>query len=406
MLRYLFALALAGAALLVPVEAQVYTIQPRPMQVNNRPRGGFSVSFRYAGAAKVTFEDVGSVGSSQDIGDTLSLQSRFYDDGSVDLDTRSGSTLSNFDDGRTNRWNYNFDTQITPSGDIAFHKYSTASNGTDISADTGSGAGIDMQYDMVLGVGGGKVTDRAWSYTWGIMAGAVFSPLNAKVRQQVKANLVTITDTYSLEGAEVPHANPADLDGDGIADYVPGYTAPSTTTLDGIGPTGQSVTYTIDNTTLLDNRPFSRSDPLVTPDAVDIDGYWQVKGAYYSFRAGPWLRWQFSRFLSLRASVGATYSFIGAKMERDELVSGIDVLSALREGDVSVPKNESTFGVFGALDAEWWVSDRTGFFASFTYENAGKDFVLTSGDPTAGGRRAVVQMPKGGGFRAGISVLF
>ena len=36
-------------------------------------------------------------------------------------------------------------------------------------------------------------------------------------------------------------------------------------------------------------------------------------------------------------------------MERDERVSGIDVLNALHEGSVSEPNTESRIGVFGAV---------------------------------------------------------
>lgn len=380
MLRYLSALALLGTVVLVSVEAQVYTIQPRPMTVDNRPRGGFSLSLRYSGSANVTFEDVGTITSNLNVGDMTSRAVRVYHDGFIGSDSRGGG-----DDGRTNTWSYDFDSQVTAGGDIAFHRYATTTNGTDVRADAGSMQGVDMQYDYVIGVGGSNVTDRAWTFTWGVMAGGVFSPVNASTRQTISANLVTLEDIYSLEGAAVPEAP---------------YSAPSTTTVNGTDAAGNPVSFIVDNTTLINNRPYERTTTTLA-DGASIDGFWQVKGGYYSFRLGPWVRWQLFRNLSVRASVGATYSFLGVKMEHDEVVADLETDSLLRGGMTSDTQRAERYGAYGALDVEWWLSDRTGFFAGVTYEDTGEDVVLRAGE-----RQAVIELPNGTGFRAGISVLF
>jgi len=391
--RYLFALALC-LAFGGQLQAQVYTIQPRSMRVENKPRGSFSLSVRYGGATNVVFEDVGAIPSLRDLGNLTDGITRVYDDGFVGLDTRTSA--ENDDDGRTNRWAYNYATQQT-NGDIALHQYSTASNDTDIEIDSGALAGIDMQYDFVVGVFGAKLSDKIWTFTWGGMFGGVFSPVNTKSRQQVTVDLVTVTDLYSLEGAAMPAAP---------------YTAPSTTTVTETAPDGTTFTRTIDNTTLLNSRPYSRSAPVTLADAALVDGFWQVKGAIYSVRAGPWLRWHLGSRLSLRASAGVAFSYVGVKMEYDEILNEgfVNIRSPqfLRGGNITEPDDANRFGVFGSLDAEWWISDRTSFFASLTYEDTGDDLeiIANQDDEDIPDRRAVVELPNGTGFRVGVTVLF
>jgi hypothetical protein len=389
MLRFLFAVALALPAMLVPLAAQIYTIQPQPMQAQNKPHGSFSLSYRSGSSVNVRFEDVGAIPSRQNFGDTFSEVPRSYDDGFVTLDTRGDFNANAVtDDGRTNRWAYAYSSQVTPENDLAFHAYSTASNGTDIDIDSGSLTGVEMQYDYVIGVFGPKVSDKAWSFTWGAAIGAVFSPVNAKVRDTVKANLLTTTDVYSLEGAAVPGSP---------------YTAPSTIDVAGVTSGGASVTYTVDNTTLLNNRPYRRTSDVVTPDAADVDGFWQVKGGYYTLRVGPTLRWQFGRHMSVRATIAGSVTFLGLTMEYDELVDDLQATQPLRAGGFTEADSDLIYGYYGALDAEYWLTDRTGFFAGVTLEETGDDVVLTAG---SAGRRAVVEMPSGTGFRVGMTVRF
>jgi hypothetical protein len=186
---------------------------------------------------------------------------------------------------------------------------------------------------------------------------------------------------------------------------VPGapYSAPSTTTVTGLDSSGNAVTYTIDNTTLLNNRPYSRTLDVVTPDGAEVDGFWQVKGGYYTLRLGPTLRWQFGRHLSVRATVSGTVTFLGLDMEYDELVDDLEAIQPLRAGGITETEKDLVYGYYGALDVEYWLTDRTGFFAGVTIEETGDDVVLTAG---SAGRQAVVELPSGTGFRVGISVQF
>lgn len=398
--RFPFAVALFFTALLIPAEAQVYTIQPRPVRVENKPRGGFSLSFHSGGALSVGFQGVGNIASLHNPTDATSEMLRTYDDGFVALDTRGGNASPDVgDDGRTNTWGYRFNEQATADGNLAFHQFSTSNNGTQVTAETGSVPGVDMQYDMCLGVFGSKVTEKAWAFSWGGMVGGAFSAVNAKKNERITANLRTLTDFYSPEGAVIPLAQAA------------GYQSPSTTIVPGFDANGNPIEITVDNSTLINNRPYSRTD-VTLANGAQVDGFWQVKGAYYSFRAGPWLRWQFSRHLSLRASAGATYSFLGVTMEYDELLvedraKNVRFGQFVRVGTASRPEKIDRVGLFGALDAEWWLSDRTGIFASVTYEDSGSDVTLRAGESgTASERTAIVKLPSGTGFRAGFNILF
>jgi len=84
-------------------------------------------------------------------------------------------------------------------------------------------------------------------------------------------------------------------------------------------------------------------------------------------------------------------------------MNGLAATELLRGGGLTTPDKNVLYGYYGALDAEFWLTERTGFFAGVTIEDSGKEVVLSSG---GSGRRAVVELPSGTGFRAGISVLF
>ena len=100
---------------------------------------------------------------------------------------------------------------------------------------------------------------------------------------RVAARLTTVTDYYSLFGVtpgDAPYSSPSSI---------------STTVVDASGAPvlnddGSARTVTTDTSVLIGNSPAGRSENFST-DNTSVSNNWKVKGAYYTFRAGPtvWL---------------------------------------------------------------------------------------------------------------------
>jgi hypothetical protein len=388
MLRSALIVPLLLAACAASAFAQSYTIQPMTLQPNRKPGGTFSLSLRMIGSAKVTFGEVGTIDSGLDIGEATGLMTRVYSDGAVALDgryTTDGTKVP--DDGRTNSWGYGNASQVTNDGSgIAFHLYGTRSDGASVEAESGSNPGWDMEYAPCFGVFGGKLPDGSPAITWGGMAGVALSSVNANSRQTINTTLLTTTDYYSLDGAPAPAAP---------------YSAPSTSTVS-ISTSGGTVNYTVDTTTLLENQPYRRIPEAATPGAAEIDGYWQVRGSYFTMRLGPWLRWKFSPRFSAKVSAGVTYSYLGLEMRYDEILVKDDIPeNSMRDALVMEPEKYSLYGAYAALDAELWFTSTTCVFGGVAHEQLSSDINMS-----LGGRTAAIALSSSTGFRIGITKLF
>ena len=230
-------------------------------------------------------------------------------------------------------------------------------------------------------------------FTGGAHFGIGLSTLNAKSTGNITATLLSVTDTYSLLGAAAPGGSPTDEDSTG-------YTAPSSSSESVTNADGTTTSNTIDTTTYLASLPDSRTESI-TPSGATIDGLWQVRGAFFNVRTGPWIRWQPSDRFSLRLSAGGSMNFVGVKMRHDETLDLEDLSTELTQQIESDSENMAVPGYFGGIDAEWWFSETTGFFGSASYEKATKDKSLTYE-----GRTAELEMSSGLGLRAGLTVKF
>jgi hypothetical protein len=360
-----------------------------PIQFIQPPMNYFSAGIRYSGRITASFSNLGTIDSARDIGDTTSEYGRVYDDGYVGLDSRTTQSGEDvYDDGRTNNWSYSYASQVTADqGSIAFHTYSSKTQGGGIAADSGANLGIDMEYARRLGSFGRRPMGQEPAFTFGLLAGVGLNGVNAKTNGTVTATLHTVTDVYSLLGATPPE---------------PGYVAPSSTSETITNPDGTTTTVNVDTTTYLANRPDTRTESDVL-DAAQVEGFWQVRGAYYNFRAGPWFRWQPSRKLALRASAGGSMTWLGVTMRYDEklAIAGFEATDAISAKDVSESESFAIPGAFGSLDLEWWISRRTALFGSFSYEYFSRSANLSLGE-----RSAHVRVESGLTFRVGITTRF
>lgn len=391
MRRYLLVVSISLLGFVPRSSAQPKNEDLIPIQIFQPPVNYFSASFNYTGRLSATFRNLGTIASANDIGDTKSEYSRVYNDGYVSKDSRTTDSYEDLpDDGRTNTWQFLYASQITADQRaIAFHNYSSVSDGASVEAGAVSGVGVDLEYSRRLQTFGKLKFGMEPPVAWGFLVGIVTSGANAKASADITATLHTVTDTYSLLGSTPP---------------APGYTAPSSTTetlTDSAGGTG---TLTIDTTTLLANLPDSRTETDVV-GAAHIKGFWQVRGAYYTFRTGPWIRWQLKNRFALRASLGPTVTWLGVHMRYNEQLqateSGIESSGLISASETTEDKDYAIPGAFGAVDAEFWVTRRTALFVSGTYETYSKEITITTGD-----RSADVRLSSGAGFRIGVTTRF
>jgi hypothetical protein len=359
------------------------------------PKNQLAFSMRFGGKLKARFQNVGSITSSLDLKDTATEANRTYNDGYVALDSRvDGDGNDVASDGRTNTWSYNAATQVSADGSaIDFHRYETRSEGASILATSSPSIGIDIEGSRELFRFGRVLGPGRRSFTVGAQFGFGLNTLNAKSSASVTATLLTITDSYSLLGSPAPGGDPSDEDSTG-------YSAPSTTTVTVTNADGTTTTQTIDNTTYLASTPESRTE-TATAGAATVKGMWQVKGAYFAVRAGPWLRWQPTDRLSLRLSAGATVNVIGLRMRYDEQLDLEDLTVTVQNADESMAENSAQAGVYSAVDAEYWFTERAGFFGSASYELSTRDSEMTLGS-----RSALIKMSAGLGLRSGLSFKF
>ncbi|MGH8019978.1 MAG: hypothetical protein ACREIA_17210, partial [Opitutaceae bacterium] len=358
-----------------------------PSEVIGESSGGFTFSVRVLGNANVTFRDLGTIESSLDSGERFGEATRTYHDGVVQLDQRTTADGVDLpDDGYTSYWSMLNDSQVLPDqSGIAFHNYSTISDGATVDAESGSKPGFDLELSRRFGGFGKRMSDNRRPGSWGGFLGLGLTDINAKTTGTINATLRSITDVYSLDGATPPTAP---------------YTAPSTETVTVIGPDGTETSVVINNSILLANQPISRT---VTDEAgaAAIDGFWQVKGTYVSARTGVWSRFHISRQLSIRASAGVSFHLLGVDMRYDERLEDETLAVPIRAQEQGETTSYEAVGLFGSLDVELWLTRRTGLFASFTYEGLSDDLALT-----LGGRTADVELSSGAGFRFGLTTLF
>lgn len=352
-----------------------------------------SIGVRFSGNSSARFERLGTVANSGDPGTLSEEQTRVYNDGYVSIDGRTTTEGSDLpDDGRTNTWGYSKADQIMfDESGVAFHSYSSTSNGASVDANSSLMTGVDIQYDRVFWKSRGRPISVPPALAFGVLLGCGLNDVNIKKRDSIRATLHTLTDTYSLLGSAVPVT----------PDATEGYTAPSSVTETLTNPDGTTTSYVIDTTTLLANQPESREETS-EENGAEINGFWQVKGAYLTLRAGPWVRWQPTERLSFRFSAGASLSLLGLYMRYDERLQLTSLSTEITATEETEDKGYTMPGYFAGIDAEWWLTSRTSFFAGATYEDVTKKITLRSESE----RTAAVTIATGLGARIGITTRF
>jgi len=380
------------AALLMPVaafaqtettaaekEAQEAGFGRIPEDAFRLPDNSVSIGVRLSGKAKVEFTGIGAITSDSLPTDDITTEiARTYNDGFVSLDSR---TDANGDpiaaDGKTNVWAYSADSQLADNGGgIFLTSYSTVSDGSTVKSDSGPTPGFDIEISRRIG--GNHLA-------WGLQLGLGLSDINAKTSGEISASLRKLTDYYSLLGAAAP----------GAPYEAPVYQSDTVT-----NPDGSTTPIQTDVSVLLSSLPGERTD-TIDSSAAQINGFWQVRGAFFSARMGPWIELPLSEQFTIRASGGVSGTVIGAFMRFDERFLLPDTDTELTAMDQTNSDSWGMIGGYAALEARWWLTERTGFFAGASYEAVSGDVELKSGD-----RLAKMNVETGAGVRVGFTTRF
>lgn len=412
--RLLLGLVLLG--LFAPLRAQSGMQLPyefRPVRNN-----AFSVGVRFIGGANIRFGNLGSVPSNLAI-PALSIapQAINYANGSVGVDSlreaekdangnqtsppggrytvRGGVLDANgnpvldsngnvvtqaigdylgYRPGTTRIWSYVNASQATSNpGFIAMNDYSSEASGAGVDADAGPGPGFEFTYVRKLGTFGGKIE-------LGLLFGMGMTDINGKTSGEVKATLKTLTDLYSLGGQAAPAAP---FVGPSYANFT--------------AANGTIFGSSLETTVPLGAQPVSRTN-TTTLNGASVTGTWQIRGAYFLFRAGPVLRVPISRRVAINASAGFAGAYIGTTYRIDESLNVPGVLPIRIEGEQNYKKFMA--GAYAEINAEWLITERTGVFAGVTAET------LDKYEQTLSGRTAAVSIGSNAGLRLGITTRF
>ncbi len=281
--------------------------------------------------------------------------------------------------GLTRNWGYGSDTQLTGDGRLAMSTYSATSEGAGAMKESGASAGVEFQYVRHFS----KPANRL---QWGVMAGITLNGINSKTAGTVTSTLNTRTDYYSLGGATVPPAS---------------YFAPSFE--DYLSSSGEVIrTDGLETTVPIVAAPLSHVE-TTTPKGVQVDGNWQVKGAYFMVRLGPTIRTQLSPRLGLSASLGVAGAYTGTTYSVTETFRVPDLegitIGAVRGTEVT---SETKFlsGYYADLNLEWIATERTGLFGGFTAQK------FDGFDQSVGSRTARIDLGSSVGLRGGVSIKF
>lgn len=293
-------------------------------------------------------------------------------------EVQTGDFLA-FTPGLTRNWGYGSSSQLTGDGRIAMSTYSATSEGASALKESGASAGVEFQYVRHFS----KPANRL---QWGVLAGITLNGINSKTAGTVTSTLNTRTDYYSLGGATVPEAQ---YFGPSFEDYLSSEGAVLRT--DGLETTVPIVAAPLEHT------------ESSTAQGVEVDGNWQVKGAYFMVRLGPTIRTQLTTRLGVSASLGVAGAYTGTTYSVTETfqVPELDGLF-IGAGRGTEQTSETKFlsGYYADLNLEWVATERTGLFGGFTAQK------FDGYDQSVGSRTARIDLGSSVGVRGGVSIRF
>ncbi|HEX7632279.1 MAG TPA: hypothetical protein VF388_09105 [Lacunisphaera sp.] len=287
--------------------------------------------------------------------------------------------------GLSRNWSFQAQSQVQADGRIAMSTYSASSDGASRMKETGVAGGVEFQFVRTMSNPNARVQ-------FGLMTGIALNGINSKVSGSVLATLNTRTDIYSLNGqAAINGSTPPTAPYAGVTAFGNYITSVGTTATNG-QETGVPINSVPDQTVTTS-----------TPGGINVDGRWQIKGAYYMMRLGPSVRAQLSSHLGLTASAGLAGAYAGTTYSVAERFQVPDVADTFVGGTSGVQESHTTkflTGYFADFNLEWAASERTGLFTGITAQK------FDGYNQEVGGRTARIDLGSAVGLRGGISFKF
>jgi hypothetical protein len=373
------------------------------------PKSTVTIGIRHLSGPKTQFAGQGRIVSPEDAGPTTGNNiTRNYHDGTVSPDARfvprvdsSGNPVIDPDsngqvfdkvapDGKTNTWAYGDARQASEApGYMAFHTYSANIVDTATrSLDALSSLGLDLTVTRDMGKLFGT------RMTWNLTAGMSANDISAKTSGYVLADRLTRTDYYSLFGQTAPSAP---------------YSAPSSTTqtvLDAAGNTvtntdGSSQLVSVDTTVLISDQPVASMSSTLR-DATSVTSRWKLKGAYYTFRAGPTI------WIPITSRFRASFSFGPALVYAGTDYTVTETFTPDIGADLTDTNSSQTYhlmpGYYADANLQFDITERAGLYAGAVFQSAGT--YKQNLDAENAHYTTKVDLSNQSGLRAGMTVRF
>jgi len=346
-----------------------------------------------------------------------------------------------YKDNQTRTWSVQNLSQInTTDHTVSMSSYGVESAGASVEADSSGSTGFELSLDRRLGKRGG--------FEWGISGGFQLIEINAKANYNFEAILDRTTDVYKMvsTGFNSAYYNGTATDSDGNAVSMstsqPGNTSDLTlvdlqgkkliqyvsstsvaTTTTGGDETSATPLYT---STGFDANGNKLNDPNAvrwgtsTPIGIAyIEGHYQLKGAYYLMHFGPSLRYRFNDRWSVSGNFGFALGYVGTVFRADEQFNSVDnvqdfngnpaptlLVDDAANASIYRSQEENTThkfipGYYGEINAEYWVTERTGFYFGLSRQT-----MRSFNQNKLSGRTAKIDMGSSSGWRIGIMTRF
>ena len=152
---------------------------------------------------------------------------------------------------------------------------------------------------------------------------------------------------------------------------------------------------------LIGNEPAGRVTKTST-DETSVSNRWKLKGAYYTFRAGPTLLLSITNRLKASVGVGAAVVYSGSSY------SVTQTLTPSAGGEISDTSSSEAYkllpGYFADATVQFDLTERTGFYAGAVFQSAGS--YTQSIDTDNAHYSTKIDLANMSGFRAGLSYRF
>jgi hypothetical protein len=161
----------------------------------------------------------------------------------------------------------------------------------------------------------------------------------------------------------------------------------------------------VDDTVYLGNAPLGRTITEVSDGLVT--GRWLLKGAYFTFRAGPSLSYRITDRLRATLGAGVALIYVGTQYTVQQVYTPefADDLIATAQEDES----KLLVGYYVDATLQYDITDRAGFYAGAVYQT-GDSYTetasLTELSGSTGTYKALVDLSSLQGFRMGMNFKF